>query len=46
MGLPLVPGTKCGILGQVWYLLASIPDLCNLSYFNLTVKFEQLLESE
>ena len=24
----------CGILGQVWYLIVSIPDLCRLSYFN------------
>ena len=24
----------CGILGQVWYLIASFPDLCRLSYFN------------
>ena len=23
----------CGILGQVWYLIVSIPDLCILSYF-------------
>ena len=23
----------CGILGQVWYLVVSIPDLCRLSYF-------------
>ena len=23
----------CGILGQVWYLIVSIPDLCNISYF-------------
>ena len=23
----------CGILGQVWYLTVSIPDLCRLSYF-------------
>ena len=22
----------CGILGQVWYLIVSIPDLCRLSY--------------
>ena len=22
-----------GVLGQVWYLIASIPDLCLLSYF-------------
>ena len=24
-----------GILGQVWYLIVSIPDLCNLTYFTL-----------
>ena len=24
---------SCGILGQVWYLVVSIPDLCRLSYF-------------
>ena len=23
----------CGILGQVWYLMVSIPDFCHLSYF-------------
>ena len=23
----------CGILGQVWYLIVSFPDLCPLSYF-------------
>ena len=23
----------CGILGQVWYLIVSFPDLCILSYF-------------
>ena len=23
----------CGIPGQVWYLIVSIPDLCCLSYF-------------
>ena len=23
----------CGILGQVWYLNVSIPDLCRLYYF-------------
>ena len=23
----------CSILGQVWYLIVSIPDLCHLSYF-------------
>ena len=23
-----------GILGQVWYLIVSIPDLCTLTYFS------------
>ena len=23
----------CGILGQVWYLIVSIPDFCRLPYF-------------
>ena len=27
----------CGILGQVWYLIVSIPDLCSISYFFLRV---------
>ena len=26
----------CGILGQVWYLIVLIPDLCRLSYFTLS----------
>ena len=25
----------CGILGQVWYLIVSIPDSCCLSYFHI-----------
>ena len=25
--------SSIGILGQVWYLIVSIPDLCNLTYF-------------
>ena len=25
----------CGILGQVWYLIASLPDFCLLSYFDV-----------
>ena len=25
----------CGILGQVWYLIVSFPDLCRLSYFEV-----------
>ena len=24
----------CGVLGQVWYLIVSIPDLCLLTYFD------------
>ena len=28
-----------GILGQVWYLIVSIPDLCILTYFELVNKF-------
>ena len=24
----------CGILGQVWYMIVSTPDLCHLSYFD------------
>ena len=24
-----------GILGQVWYLIVSIPDLCTLTYFHI-----------
>ena len=34
--LALVCGVCCefaiGILGQVWYLIVSIPDLCTLTY--------------
>ena len=28
-----------GILGQVWYLIVSIPDLCNLTYFVVQLLF-------
>ena len=38
--LAVVCGVYCefvtlpfGILGQVWYLIVSIPDLCTLTYF-------------
>ena len=27
------PGMRFNILGQVWFLIVSIPDLCRLSYF-------------
>ena len=41
-GWPLGPSLWClnlsllfpiGILGQVWYLIVSIPDICTLTYF-------------
>ena len=31
----------CGILGQVWYLIVSIPDLCHLSYLDIIRCSEQ-----
>ena len=35
-----------GILGQVWYLIVSIPDLCNLTYFTYQARlWERLLTS-
>ena len=27
----------CGILGQVWYLIVSFPDICSLSYVDLSI---------
>ena len=36
--LALVCGVcKFGILGQVWYLIVSIPDLCTLAYFGIMI---------
>ena len=29
-----------GFLGQVWYLIVSIPDLCSLSYFVVSYKWK------
>ena len=29
---------SCGILGQVWYLIVSISDICHLSYFAIYSK--------
>ena len=29
-----------GILGQVWYLIVSIPDLCTLTYFVALCHFQ------
>ena len=31
-----------GILGQVWYLIVSIPDLCTLTYFENMVKVTKI----
>ena len=31
-----------GILGQMWYLIVSIPDLCPLSYFNDASDIERI----
>ena len=33
----------CRILGQVWYLIVSLPDLCRLSYFDLFCLFDLIL---
>ena len=33
----------CGILGQVWYLIVSIPDLCTLTYFHYILKASRIL---
>ena len=30
----------CDLLGQVWYLIVSIPDRCRLSYLNENSSFE------
>ena len=29
---------KCGILGQVWYLIVLIPVLCHFTYFYSPIK--------
>ena len=33
----------CGILGQMWYLIVLIPDLCRLSHFNCALAVTWLL---
>ena len=33
-----------GILGQVWCLIVSIPDICPLSYFTVQTKWPSVLE--
>ena len=34
-----------GILGQVWYLMVSIPDLCTLTYFSLDYESFSLFQA-
>ena len=35
-----------GILGQVWYLIVSIPDLCTLTFFDsVIVKLEEVRDT-
>ena len=33
----------CSIMGQVWYLIVSIPDLCPLSYHSVLYMLEKVL---
>ena len=35
----------CGILGQVWYLIVSIPDLCRFHYLNTVESNNQSVRS-
>ena len=35
----------CGILGQVWYLIVSFPDLCCLSYFDFFLLHMRIIET-
>ena len=36
--LALVCGVCCEfVTGQVWFLIVSIPDLCTLTYFDVTI---------
>ena len=36
----------CAILGQVWYLIVTISDLCHLSYFNWDEYLDTYLQSK
>ena len=36
----------CGFLGQVWYLIVSIPALCLLTYFSASAKSSKLSSNE
>ena len=34
----------CGILGQVWYLIVSIPDFCHRSYLEMALEIKQYVQ--
>ena len=36
----------CSILGQVWYLIVSFPDICHLSYFLSNKVIESGMQSK
>ena len=38
------PLVQC-ILGQVWYLIVSIPDLCTLTYFESIGKVQTVFQA-
>ena len=39
-----VTSHDCGVLGQVWYLIILIPDLCLLTYFNKFICFATFMK--
>ena len=36
---------QCGILGQVWYMIVSIPDLCSLTYLEDIADPDEMLHN-
>ena len=41
----MMSNCEVGILGQVWYLIVLIPDLCTLSYFYTRMYIEGINDS-
>ena len=41
--IPAIVNFPIGILGQVWYLIVSIPDLCTITYFHVHSSFAIIL---
>ena len=37
---------SCGILGQVWYLIVFIPDLCPFLTLNVNVLYHPLMQAK